>query len=84
MTPLIKEVCNHCCGNIAVGQAIVECFKCDSVMHHKCYIPTNTDNSGNFLCKSCNSLQLTRYNPLKYVNQDDDDLDIEGAIAAAH
>lgn len=72
MTVLIKEVCNTCSSSVSIGQAIIECSRCNCIIHHKCYKPSNSDDSGNFLCDSCSSNKQQRYNPFKYDIHDDE------------
>ena len=45
----------------AKAHAIVECSECNHVIHHQCYIYTNTDSHGNFLCNICVNLAVKRY-----------------------
>ena len=69
---LAKEVCSSCLNNINIGQAIIECSKCDCVIHHKCY---TRDQYDSFLCEQCVSLDFTRYNPFSSLISDDNNRD---------
>ena len=72
MNHLIKEVCKHCCRNVSVGHALVQCSNCNCPVHHKCYKTTNIDDSGDFFCDECVVHVIKRYNPFKYEVLDDD------------
>ena len=74
MTPLSKEVCPICTKCINIGQFIVECCKCDCVMHHKCYDKSQLNNPCNddFYCLNCIHFAVAKYNPFK-LNFDQDE-----------
>ena len=63
MTVVIKEVCIHCHRNICVGQSVIECFECDSIIHSKCYNFSEVDST----CENyyCNDLMIVTIYLLK-------------------
>ena len=80
MTVLPKEVCLVCGGFVSTGQVVIECSKCDCLIHHKCYKTTRNDSLGNFLCKACAVTSMLRYNPFKFDQLEDQDVDIDNSI----
>jgi len=63
---LIKEKCSHCLKNISLGQKFFECFKCNCIIHEKCFKPSLADTiNSNFYCKDCKLSIAERYNPFK-------------------
>ena len=77
MTVLIKEVCIHCHRNICVGQSVIECFECDSIIHSKCYNFSAVDSTcENFYCNDCNHLSIKRYNPFNF-DSNSNEIDID-------
>ena len=64
MLNLSKEKCGCCDKFINIGQFILECEQCTSVIHAKCYKPSEykcVDNM--WLCPLCSKNHMQRYNP---------------------
>ena len=64
MFDLPKEKCGSCDKFINIGQFILECEKCTSVIHAKCYKLSEYKNIDNlWLCPLCSTNHTQRYNP---------------------
>ena len=74
MIHLNKEKCGYCQKNVNIGQSICECYKCNCVIHTKCYKLSNFDKINNsFFCENCITEVVVRYNPYKHNIEDDDE-----------
>ena len=63
---LPKETCGCCKKFISIGQTILECDKCDMIIHGKCYKKTNFSNIDSlWLCESCANDHEPHYNPFR-------------------
>ena len=63
---LIKEKCSHCLRSISLGQKFFECFKCNCIIHEKCFkISQAGIVNSDFYCKDCKLTITERYNPFK-------------------
>ena len=63
---LNKEKCSHCLKSLCLGQKYFECFKCNCIIHEKCF--KNSEASVinlNYFCSQCKALILKQYNPFK-------------------
>ena len=64
MLNLSKEKCGCCDKFINIGQFILECEQCTSIIHAKCYKPSEYKCVDNlWLCPLCSKSHLQRYNP---------------------
>jgi hypothetical protein len=64
-----KETCQPCKKFINIGQPILECEKCSTAIHTKCYKSSGYANKSNqWLCNNCLSSILPRYNPFAYIS----------------
>ena len=76
MFNLPKETCGGCSKFINIGQFILECEQCNSVVHAKCYKSSKYENIDNlWLCSICTEKYEQRYNPFITLQYDDDLLD---------
>jgi len=78
-----KEVCKPCSKFIGIGQPVLECDTCSSVIHTKCYKSGGFSSNNNlWLCGICSENVTPRYNPFPYLqNLESDkfyDEDVEG------
>ena len=66
MLKIPKELCGCCQKYINIGQFILECELCQSVIHAKCYKNSEFENIDNLWnCKLCAQKHESRYNPFK-------------------
>ena len=66
MLNIPKELCGCCQKYINIGQFILECELCQSVIHAKCYKNSEFENIDNLWnCKTCALKHESRYNPFK-------------------
>ena len=75
---LPKESCNHCQKSIGLGLPHFECFKCNLILHAKCFKPSHAEViNDKFYCAHCKHTVPKKYNPYKImtdceVNNDSD------------
>ena len=63
---LPKELCNHCQKSIRLGLPHFECFKCNKILHAKCFKPSLSEViNENFYCADCKLTIPKKYNPFK-------------------
>ena len=63
---LNKEKCSHCLKSLCLGQKYFECFKCNCIIHEKCFkISEASVINLNYFCSQCKALILKQYNPFK-------------------
>ena len=75
MVVLKKEVCGCCHGNINIGQAIIECYVCDAVIHAKCFKNSDYENlNDENHCGKCKISVVKKYNPFKSIISENDEL----------
>ena len=73
MIQLPKEICMCCQKFIYLGQMILECEMCSSVIHTKCFKKSNFENIENLWhCESCTQKHVYRYNPFSSSNSDNE------------
>ena len=71
---LPKEVCKPCTKFIGIGQPILECDKCSSAIHTRCYKNGGFSNINNlWLCRICSENVTPRYNPFSYLQNSESD-----------
>ena len=64
-----KETCLPCQKFIQIGQPILECQRCPSAIHTKCYKKGGfTHKSNLWVCPECVDTLLPRYNPFSFIN----------------
>ena len=69
-----KEVCKPCSRFIGIGQPILECDKCSSAIHTKCYKNGGFSNNNNlWFCRICSENVTPRYNPFSYIQNSESD-----------
>ena len=74
MVVLKKEVCGCCLGSINIGQAIIECFLCDAVIHAKCLKNSKYETlNDEIYCEKCIPSIVKKYNPFKALISDGDE-----------
>ena len=67
-----KEKCGCCDKFINIGQFILECEQCTSVIHAKCYKLAEFKNIDNlWLCTLCSTKHTQRYNPFVTLHDKD-------------
>ena len=73
---LKKEKCSHCLKNVNTGHPFFECFKCDSVIHGKCFKSSESEIINSlYYCFSCKSSIKHVYNPFRDLVDDADNDD---------
>ena len=76
MFNLPKEKCGSCDKFINIGQFILECEQCTSVIHAKCYKLSEYTNIDNlWLCALCSASHMQRYNPFMTLHSNVDNKD---------
>ena len=71
MNKRLKEVCDHCSKSINIGQLIFECFKCDKILHKKCFKNSKSVTiNDNFYCVACSKNSEVHYNPFLDMDHD--------------
>ena len=69
-----KEVCRPCTKFIGIGQPILECEKCSTVIHTKCFKKGGFSNCNNlWLCQNCSENFVPHYNPFSHLQNLDTD-----------
>ena len=70
---LNREVCGCCKKSILYGQSIMECVKCSSIIHSKCFKRSKFFNAK--ICSDCDPCDLPLYNPFSELSDitDSDD-----------
>ena len=73
---LRKETCQPCHKFINIGQPILECEKCLTVVHTSCYkIGGFASINNQWMCQMCISTATPRYNPFAYLKSGQHDSD---------
>ena len=82
VTILSKEKCSHCLKSISFGQKFFECYRCNCIIHEKCFGNSQADIiNAHFYCSHCKLLTPKQYNPFKLIVSDnDDDTDFDPLI----
>ncbi len=79
---LIRENCSHCLKSVYIGQLSFECYKCNCIIHSKCFSPSKAEIIDcNYFCNSCKDDVVTKYNPFKYFENDDEPMDCNDDIS---
>ena len=69
---LPRENCSHCLKNICLGQPTFECFKCNIILHVKCYKKSESAIlNGEYYCSACKDNIAYKYNPFREISDDD-------------
>ena len=71
---LQKEHCSYCLGSVNVGHPFLECFRCDVIVHGKCFEKSECEIiDSNFYCKNCKTYTAKSYNPfLKLIENEEE------------
>ena len=73
---LTKENCNHCLGTVNVGHPFFQCFRCDVIIHGKCFKNSSSEViDEKFYCKTCKSNLKKVYNPFQELTENEDEPD---------
>ena len=76
MSNLPKEKCGGCDKFINIGQFILECEQCTSVIHAKCYkLSEYTNIDSLWLCPLCSTNHMQRYNPFTTLHSNQENKD---------
>ena len=72
-----KEQCHHCLKNMNIGNPFFECYKCDTIIHGKCFKASGAEIIDQYhYCSLCKLSVEKIYNPFRHmIDKDDSNLE---------